>query len=293
MPSSFTTNKNLELPANGEYVDTWNVPVNADMNVIDAALGGTTNLSATSGSVTLTTTQYQKLILNITGTLIGDVTYTIPASIGGQWVVRNATTGAFTVTIASGGAGSSVVTSQSTIQTVYSDGTNIRSIGTTSAEVDALFASKNVNAGTGLTGGGSLSGSVTLTADQASAANWRQNVANKLLNPNAVWSAMSEVTLTDAANVAWDMSLGFDFILTPTANRVMDNPTNTKVGQKGRLIIQQDGTGGRTLTWGSNFKFANGTAPTLSSSANAVDILYYDVRSSSYIIISLAGRAFA
>lgn len=293
MPSSFTTNKNLELPANGEYVDTWNVPVNADMNVIDAALGGTTNLSATSGSVTLTTTQYQKLILNITGTLIGDVTYTIPAGIGGQWVVRNATTGAFTVTIASGGAGSSVVISQSTIQTVYSDGTNIRSIGTTSAEVDALFASKNVNAGTGLTGGGSLSGSVTLTADQASAANWRQNVANKLLNPNAVWSAMSEVTLTDAANVAWDMSLGFDFILTPTANRVMDNPTNTKVGQKGRLIIQQDGTGGRTLTWASNFKFANGTAPTLSSSANAVDILYYDVRSSSYIIISLAGRAFA
>jgi len=159
--------------------------------------------------------------------------------------------------------------------------------------VESILATRDVIAGAGLTGGGALSADVTLTADQATDVNWRQNVANKLLNPNAVWSSMSETTLVDAASIAWDMSTGFDFIVTITANRAMANPTNTKVGQKGRLIIQQDATGSRTMTWGSNFKFANGIAPVLSTTANAVDVLYYDVRSSTYIIISLAGRAFA
>lgn len=126
MPSSFTTNKGLEKPANGEYVDTWNVPVNADMDILDAALGGVTNLNATSGSVLLTDTQYRNLILNVTGTLVGNVTYTVPNGVGGQWIVRNATSGAFTVTIASGGGGASLVVTQGAIDTVYSDGTNIR-----------------------------------------------------------------------------------------------------------------------------------------------------------------------
>ena len=126
MPSSFTTNKGLEKPANGEYVDTWNVPVNADMDILDAALGGVTNLNATSGPVLLTDTQYRRLILNITGTLVGNVTYTVPSGVGGQWIVRNATSGAFTVTIASGGGGTSLAVTQGAIDTVYSDGTNIR-----------------------------------------------------------------------------------------------------------------------------------------------------------------------
>ena len=109
---------------------------------------------------------------------------------------------------------------------------------------------------------------------------------------------MAETTLTDAATIAWDMQTGFDFIVTLNpvtgASRAVGNPTNTKVGQKGRLIIQQPGSGGPcTVTWGSNFKFANGVAPTLSTTAGAIDVLYYDVRSSTYIIISLAGRAFA
>jgi hypothetical protein len=89
------------------------------------------------------------------------------------------------------------------------------------------------------------------------------------------------------------MSTGFDYIVTINGNRAIENPTNTKVGQKGRLIIQQGTPGSRTVTWGSSFKFANGIAPVLSTAATAADVLYYDVRSSTYIIISLAGRMFA
>jgi hypothetical protein len=126
MPSSFTQNRSLEKPANGEYVDTWNIPVNADMDAIDSCFGGVTNLNATAGSATLSLAQYRTPILLISGLMSSNVTYTIPSGIGGTWNIRNATTGAFTVTIASGGGGSSVVVSQGANTQVFSDGTNVR-----------------------------------------------------------------------------------------------------------------------------------------------------------------------
>jgi hypothetical protein len=125
MTSTFSSNKNLELPANGDYVNTWNIPVNGDMSIIDAALGGTTSLNASSGSVTLTATQYQKLILNVTGSIAANVTYTIPSGVGGQWVVKNLTTGGYSVVIASAGGGSSVTVANNIVATVVCDGTNV------------------------------------------------------------------------------------------------------------------------------------------------------------------------
>jgi hypothetical protein len=129
MSSTFSTNKSLELPANGDYVDTWNVPVNGDLTVIDTAFGGTTNLNATSGSATLTYTQYRPLILSVSGAVTANVTYTIPAGVGGQWIVRNNMTdssgGPWDLIIASGGGGTSAVISRGFSTTIYSDGTNI------------------------------------------------------------------------------------------------------------------------------------------------------------------------
>lgn len=125
MTSTFSTNKNLELPANGDYVNTWNIPVNGDMSIIDAALGGTTSLNASSGSATLTATQYQKMILNVTGSIAANVTYTIPSGVGGQWVVKNLTTGGYSVVIASAGGGSSSTVANNIVATVVCDGTNV------------------------------------------------------------------------------------------------------------------------------------------------------------------------
>jgi len=125
MTSTFSANKNLELPANGDYVNTWNIPVNGDMSIIDAALGGTTSLNASSGSVTLTATQYQKMILNVTGSIAANVTYTIPSGVGGQWVVKNLTTGGYSVVIASAGGGSSSTVANNIVATVVCDGTNV------------------------------------------------------------------------------------------------------------------------------------------------------------------------
>lgn len=129
MASSYTTNKVLEKPANGDYVDLWNIPVNGDMDVIDQAFGGVTSLNATGGSATLTDTQYRSLTLNVAGAMSANVTYTIPSGKGGQWIVYNNTTdatgGPWSVTIASGGGGTSYAVTRGQRTHIYSDGTNI------------------------------------------------------------------------------------------------------------------------------------------------------------------------
>jgi hypothetical protein len=124
MTSTYTTNKNLELPGNGDYVNTWNIPANGDFSAIDAALGGVTSLNATSGSATLTVTQYRPLILNVSGTISADVTYTIPSGVGGQWVVNNNTTGGYNVIIASAGGGTTAKVFTNFSVAVVCDGTN-------------------------------------------------------------------------------------------------------------------------------------------------------------------------
>lgn len=167
--TSYTTNKSLETPANGEYVDQWEVPLNADMNIIDAALGGVTGLNATSGSANLTTSQYQKLALNITGAISANVTYTIPSGIGGNWIVRNATTdasgGPWSVIIASGGGGTNVTLERSKNVMIWSDGTNIRNVDENVPSIGTVTSVGVSGGSTGLTTSNSpvtTSGTITI-----------------------------------------------------------------------------------------------------------------------------------
>ena len=106
-----TTNKGLNLPAYGSVSPSWDIPVNANFSIIDAALGGTTSLSTTTGTVVLTAAQYQSAFFLISGTLTGNVTYTIPSGVNGDWVydTTGLVQGGFTLTINYGGGGASIV----------------------------------------------------------------------------------------------------------------------------------------------------------------------------------------
>jgi hypothetical protein len=95
--------------------------------------------------------------------------------------------------------------------------------------------------------------------------------------------------LTDGATITPDFSLGNNFSVTLGGNRTLANPTNLTAGQHGVIVITQDGTGSRTLAYGSNWKFPAGAAPTLTTTANAVDVLAYYVESSSRITARLIG----
>ncbi len=97
------------------------------------------------------------------------------------------------------------------------------------------------------------------------------------------------VALTDGATITADMSLANNFSVTLGGNRTLANPTNLTAGQSGVIVITQDGTGSRTLAFGSQWKFANGTAPSLTTTASAVDVLAYYVESSTRITARLIG----
>jgi hypothetical protein len=90
-------------------------------------------------------------------------------------------------------------------------------------------------------------------------------------------------TLTDAATIAVDFADSNNFTVTLGGNRTLGNPTNQVAGQSGSLFVVQDGTGSRTLAYSSDWEFAGGTAPTLSTAASAVDRIDYIVRASGSI----------
>lgn len=85
----------------------------------------------------------------------------------------------------------------------------------------------------------------------------------------------AEATLTDAANISWNLDDAQTAKVTLAGNRTLDNPTNLVAGGTYVLRIIQDGTGTRTLAYGSAYKFPGGTAPTLSTAAGAEDIITF------------------
>ena len=89
--------------------------------------------------------------------------------------------------------------------------------------------------------------------------------------------------LTDAATITPDFDDNNNFSVTLGGNRTLANPSNITAGQSGVIVVTQDGTGSRTLSFGSNFKFAGGTAPTLTTTASAVDVIAYFCESTSRI----------
>lgn len=137
MTSTYTTNKSIEKPNYNDYASNptgWTTPVNNDWDIIDKSFGGTTvkNPTGVSGTVNLVASEYQSAIIvfgvsiSSAATLTGNITYTIPSGVGGVWSIFNNTTGAYTITFASLGGGTSVVLSQGVSTTVFSDGTNVR-----------------------------------------------------------------------------------------------------------------------------------------------------------------------
>lgn len=105
-------------------------------------------------------------------------------------------------------------------------------------------------------------------------------LANKVIKNDAAaeYTAtlnFNATTLADGATINWDLSANQVCSVTLAGNRTLAAPTNFKDGATYILIIKQDATGTRTLTFNPVYKFPGGTAPTLTTAANAVDIITF------------------
>ena len=92
------------------------------------------------------------------------------------------------------------------------------------------------------------------------------------------WTAQqnfNNTTLSFDATQDWALAANQVATLTLTANTTFDAPSQMVDGAFYSLIIIQDGTGSRTASWNTVFKWAGGTAPTLTTTASAKDIFVW------------------
>ena len=127
-----------------------------------------------------------------------------------------------------------------------------------------------------------LSGTPAILVSSVGINTTTTNNTKLYLNGNA---ASNIVTLTDGATITPDFTLGNNFQVTIAATRTIANPTGVTTGQSGVIFIQQDGTGGYTCAWGTSWDFASATAPTLITTANALNALPYFARSTTSIVV--------
>ena len=96
-------------------------------------------------------------------------------------------------------------------------------------------------------------------------------------------SGRVESITVGAANVQLNFANANIFSLTLGINTHLNLPSNMTVGQGGSIVVTQDGTGSRTLSYAGAWEFPGGTAPTLTTTASAEDRIDYIVRASNAI----------
>lgn len=138
----------------------------------------------------------------------------------------------------------------------------------------------------------SYSGSAWSDVGASNSQVWTGTATDKYLTPAVLYTASAPVALTSSASITPNGSNGFNFSLTLAHSGQLENPTNFKTGQSGLIVITQDGTGSRTLTYGSQWKFPGG-APVLSTAAGAVDLLTYFVSATGTQIVATLTKAYS
>ena len=132
MVSSYSTDLKLEIMVTGENAGTWGDITNTNLVILQQAIAGygTVALNATTGA-TLTFTNGalsdgKNAVIELTGTITGNVSVIIPDGIEKTYLVKNATTGAYTVQIkTTSGTGPTFATDDKGIKLVYSNGTDV------------------------------------------------------------------------------------------------------------------------------------------------------------------------
>ena len=152
--------------------------------------------------------------------------------------------------------------------------------GTITGITDLAVADGGTGAST-FTSGALLKGAGTSPITTATAGTDYPGLATAQSFTAAQRGAIS--TLTDGSTITPDFALANNFSVTLGGNRTLANPSNLTAGQSGSIFIVQDGTGSRTLAYGTQYDFIGGTAPTLTTTASAIDRIDYVVRTTGSI----------
>ena len=131
MANSTSADLKLTVQATGENSGTWGQITNTNLLILEQAIGGYSSvaLNATTGA-TLTysngaLSNGKDAVIKLTGTITGNVNVVIPDSVEKTYIIENATSGSFAVTVkTSSGTGVTWSATDKGKKMVYSDGTN-------------------------------------------------------------------------------------------------------------------------------------------------------------------------
>jgi hypothetical protein len=97
-------------------------------------------------------------------------------------------------------------------------------------------------------------------------------MTNKTLTKPTINGSVGAYTSdSDASTITFSMAASNVHTVTLGGNRTLAL-SNVSVGQAFVIRLVQDGTGSRTVTWFTTIKWAGGSAPTLTTTANKTDV---------------------
>lgn len=291
MASTYTTRIRLEKQGDGENPNSWGAILNQNViDLVDDAIAAYTTIVVSSADVTLTTAdgtsdQARSAFLELSGTVSSSLNVLVPEQSKG-FIVNDKTTrqNSATITVKTASGSGTAITSGE-IRQLVCDKVSVFTL-TESTGVALLSASNTFTDTNTFASAVGFATSVSATEIFASAAAFNSITASVGSMGKATFTkqvAGTPVTLTDAASIALNLTTGTNFIVSLGGNRTLENPSNAAVGQTGQIYVIQDGTGSRTLAFGDAYNFENSQTPVMSTSANSVDLLVYNVRGVSAI----------
>ena len=201
---------------------------------------------------------------------MGDIT----GVTAGNGLTGGGTSGAVSLAV---GAGTGITVNAGDIQvaTNYAGGASIATVGTIAT---GTWAATDIAVAHGGTGSSTASAARTALGVAIGSDVQAFDADNAVTDAAQEFTAQQNfnaTTLTFNATQAWNVTTDQVTKVVLTANVTFSAPTNMKDGGFYSITVEQDGTGSRTGSWNAVFKWAGGTAPTLTTTASAKDIFVF------------------
>jgi len=277
MASSYSTDLKLELMVTGENSGTWGDKTNTNLNLVQQAIAGYEAVTVNgTGDTALamtdaTLSNARNAVIELTGTITGNITVSIPDGIEKTYYIYNNTTGAFTVQFKTvTGTGPTFTATDKGYKIVYSDGTDVIEVPTTPADGSITSAK--------------LATDAVITAKISAAQVTNAKLANKSITLNGVtatlgssvtiaagtdWQAVKTTTFTAVAGEGY-------FVNTTSGAFTMTLPSSPTIGDEVSFVDYAGTFDTNNLTIGRNSENIQGSAADLTvGTERAANTLVY------------------
>jgi hypothetical protein len=271
MASTYSTDLQLELMATGEKSGLWGDITNVNLNIVQQAIAGYEAISIAGGAQTTnldflngTISNGKNAVIEFTGTITGNQVVTIPDSIEKTYIIKNGTTGAFTVEFKTvSGTGVTFGTTDKSTKILYADGTNIIDTGVVSLTGVQTLTNKTLT-------------SPTITDPIINEIN--DSNGNEEIKFTTTASAVNELTIANSATgngpeiSATGSDTNIDLKLTPkgAGNLVLDGIEFPNADGTADQVLKTDGSG--TLSFTTINSYTNSDALTLFNASGSAPV---------------------